>query len=78
MENSVLPAPAVADALSHYVEARIHSDTDELRELQRSMVVTIAQPTYAIVDPVTLEVIRQAPKPLVDEELALDFLLPVP
>lgn len=78
MEESVFPTPAVAGVLSNYVEARYHTDTDETRAIQRDMTGTIAQPTFVIVDPDTLEVIRQAPKPLLSEERALDFLLPVP
>lgn len=78
MEDSVFPEPAVADALSYYVEARYHTDNDASRAIQREMVGTISQPTFAIVDPDTMEVIRQASQPLITVERALDFLLPVP
>lgn len=78
MEDSVFPEPAVADALSNYVEARYHTDDDASRAVQRAMVGTISQPTFAIVDPDTMEVIRQSPKPLISVDIALDFLLPVP
>ena len=78
MEDSVFPEPAVAEALSKYVEARYHTDDDASRAVQRAMTGTISQPTFVIVDPVTREVIRQSPKPLLSVETALEFLLPVP
>lgn len=78
MEDSVFPEPAVAEALSNYVEARYHTDDDASRAIQRAMTGTISQPTFVIIDPDTRAVIRQSPKPLLSVETALDFLLPVP
>jgi len=78
VEDSVFPEPAVAEALSNYVEARYHTDDDASRAIQRAMTGTISQPTFVIIDPDTRAVIRQSPKPLLSVETALDFLLPVP
>jgi len=78
VEDSVFPEPAVAEALSKYVEARYHTDEEATRAVQRAMTGTIAQPTFLIVDPVTRAVIRQSARPLLSVEAALEFLLPVP
>ncbi|WP_145192046.1 hypothetical protein [Planctomycetes bacterium Pla163] len=74
MELSVFPQPAVAAALSNYVEARYHTDDDATKAVQLEMTGTLTQPTFVIVDPVTMEVIRQAPQPLLSVEKALAFL----
>ena len=66
MEESIFPAPAVAEVLkSGFIEARIHNDhhVDELkenaRELQVRLVKSIGAPMYAIVNPNTEEVVRE-------------------
>ncbi len=62
MEESIFPAPAVAEVLrEHYVEARLHMDVDEVREkyhdLQDRLVGTLAVPVYVLLDPVTGKVL---------------------
>lgn len=72
----MFPQPAVAAALSNYVEARYHTDDDVTKAVQLEIAGTLTQPTFVIVDPNTMEVIRQSPVPLLSEAKALAFLEP--
>lgn len=52
MEEGTFRRPAVAGILEkHYVEARLHADYDEIKDLQLEMTGSLAQPIYLIVDP---------------------------
>jgi hypothetical protein len=63
MENSIFLQPAVADLMQeHFVEARHHTDTQNIltaeqfaanRKLQAELAGTTANPYFVVVDPVT-------------------------
>ncbi len=61
MEENFFPQSAVADALSNFVEARIHTDDQDAEiyaanlALQKKYAGTPALPTYVIIDPATGE-----------------------
>ena len=62
MEEKVFPDPAVAEVLSEkFIEARIHTDHDELGEANRArqleMTNSVAQPIYLLLDPENKEVL---------------------
>jgi len=57
MEEKVFPRPAVAAELERYVEARLHTDgqrnIDAIRQLQKELTGSIANPYYVTIDPAT-------------------------
>ena len=58
VEEQILPSSAVAEVLNEsYIEARIHTDHDELgekhRQLQTDLVNKLGNPYYVILDPDT-------------------------
>lgn len=60
MEEDVFPAPAVAGKLSQMIEARIHNDganQKEVRAWQAELIDTYATPSYALMDPATDELL---------------------
>jgi hypothetical protein len=80
MEMKVFPAPAVAAVLQKkYVEARIHTDHEELgaknRARQLEMTNSVAQPIYLLIDPENGEVHgRLEGAMLGDNQPFIDFL----
>ena len=60
MELKVFPKPAVAGVLEKgYIEARLHTDgetnIDRIREVQRLLAQSLANPIYVTADPTTEE-----------------------
>lgn len=57
MEEKIFRRPAVAGALEHFVEARLHNDTGpsihETVEREKKLVDSVGTPTYVIIDPKT-------------------------
>ena len=80
MEEKVFPDPAVAVVLSEkYVEARIHTDHDELGEVNRArqleMTSSVAQPIYLLLDPESGEVHGRLDGAMLgDNQPFIDFL----
>ena len=75
MEEKVFPDPAVAEILSEkFIEARIHTDHDELGEANRArqleMTNSVAQPIYLLLDPENKEAERLRRKAHDDEKKA--------
>ncbi len=69
MEQKVFPAPAVAGIMKDFVEARIHNDgenQDEVRAWQDSLIKTLATPSYAVIDPVTGDLVDMKGGPDLD------------
>ena len=66
MEEKIFPAPAVAEELQGFIEARMHTDhyDDKLKkmaqELQLRMVQSVGAPMYVIIDPSTEEILGEA------------------
>jgi len=80
MEMKVFPAPAVAAVLNKkYVEARIHTDHEELGEENRArqlvMTNSVAQPIYLLVDPKDVKVHGRLDGAMLgDSQPFIDFL----
>ena len=80
MEKKVFPDPAVAEVLKNkFIEARIHTDHDELGEANRArqleMTSSVAQPIYLLLDPENKEVLgRLDGATLGDTQPFIDFL----
>lgn len=71
MEEHVFPAPAVAGQLNKMIEARIHNDganQKEVRALQVEMINTYATPSYVLLDPTTGELVDKHDGPEFDAE----------
>jgi len=78
MENFVFPAPAVVGQMQRMVEARIHNDApdtqDEVRAWQVDLVNTFATPSYALIDPVTGDLVASHEGPEKDPDLFAKWL----
>ncbi|MCP3917856.1 MAG: hypothetical protein GY711_20105 [bacterium] len=76
MEEKVFPRPAVAAVLENYVEARLHTDKHKhLREFQKELTQSVAQPVYLAVDPVSgTQYARHDGATLTSDQPFIDFL----
>ena len=71
MEEHVFPAPAVAGQLTRMIEARIHNDganQKEIRAKQVAMIDTYATPSYVLIDPASEEIVDSHDGPEFDAE----------